>query len=338
MDVLLAVFAFLVLPLTEPSVEELLSQATSLSAARTQAGIESAVSLLEKSLERHSGEARIHARLSELYGELTYWGYKSPLEYSKKCKSAAFKATELHASSAEALAAMGYSALYVDFDFPGAEASLTKALQKKENYIPALRWLSRCQVCQGKYKDAQITAIKVVTMEPKNAAALLDAGWTYFAAGNWDQAADYFRKSIEADPAAPAGYMYYGMTQLKQTKKPEGFASLEKGFDVSGQAVWAAARLGAGRAVAGNPKDGHDALTQVSTVGAGKFVSAYDMAMIYAGIGEKGTAFTWLERAMTERSPRLMELRFDPFFYRLHSDLQFKGVLKQLNLPDLTTP
>lgn len=339
MNACILVGTFLALPLTDPAaVDELLASAKGLAAARTQAGMESAVALLEKSLEQHSGEARIHARLSELYGELAYWGFKSPQEMSKKCKLAAFKATELHATSPEALTAMGYSGLYVDFDLAGAEASLTKALRKKENYVPALRWLSRCQVCQGKYTDAQVTAIKAATMEPKSAAALLDAGWAFFAAGDWDQAADYFRKSIEADPAAPAGYMYYGMTQLKQTKKPEGFASLEKGFDASGQAVWAAARLGAGRAVAGNPRDGEEALVQVSKLGAGKFVSPYDMALIYASIGEKETAFTWLDRAMTERSPRLMDLCFDPFFYRLHSDPRFKGILKQLNLPELTKP
>lgn len=338
MNALLLVWMVLVLPLTEPSVDELLSQAKGLSAARTQAGIESAVTLLEKSLEQHSGEARIHARLSELYGELAYWGFKSSTEMARKCKLAAFKATELHASSAEALAAMGYSSLYVDFDFVGAEASLTEALQKKADYVPALRWLSRCQVCQGKYKDAQATAIKAVTIEPKSASALLDAGWTYFAAGGWDQAAEYFRKSIEADPTAPAGYLYYGMTQLKQSKKAEGFASMEKGFEASGQAVWAATRMGAGRAVAENRKAGEEALVQVSQLGAGKFVSRFDLAMIYAAMGEKETAFTWLDQAMTERSPRLMDLRFDPFFYRLHTDPRFKGVLKQLNLPELTGP
>jgi tetratricopeptide (TPR) repeat protein len=193
-------------------------------------------------------------------------------------------------------------------------------------------------VCQGKYKDAQISAIKAATMEPKSAAVLFDAGWAFFAAGAWDQAADHFRKSIEADPAAPAGYVYYGMTQLKQTKKPEGFASLEKGFDASGQAVWAAARLGAARAVAENPKDGEEALVQVSRLGAGKFASLYDLAMIYAAMGEKETAFTWLDQALVERSPRLMDLRFDPFFYRLHSDTRFKAILKKLNLPELPGP
>jgi len=339
MNALMVIVAGFSLSLTDPvSVDELLTTAKSLSAARTQVGMESAVALLEKSLEQHSGEARVHSRLSELYGELAYWGFKAPKEFSRKCKLAAFKATELHASSAEALAAMGYSSLYVDFDFVGAEASLKKAIERKGDYAPAQRWYSRCLVCMGKFKEAQSAAQKAVAIEPKSAAALIDAGWAFFAAGEFDPAADHFRRAIEADPSSSVGYMYYGMTQLKQSKKPEGFASLEKGFDASGQAVWAAARLGAGRAVAGNPKDGEEALTQVSKLGAGNFVSAYDMAMIYAALGEKETAFTWLDRAMTERSPRLMDLRFDPFFYRLHSDPRFKAILRQLNLPELTTP
>lgn len=339
MNALMVIVAGFSLSLIDPvSVDELLTTAKGLSAARTQAGMESALALLEKSLEQHSGEARIHARLSELYGELAYWGFKPPQEFSRKCKLAAFKATELHASSPEALAAMGYSSLYVDFDLVGAEVSLKKAIERRSDYAPALRWYSRCLVCMGKFKEAQATAQKAVALDPKNAAGLIDAGWAFFAAGEFDPAADHFRRAIEADPAAPAGYMYHGMTQLKQTKKPEGFASLEKGFEVSGQAVWAATRMGAGRVVAGNLKQGEEALVQVSQLGTGKFVSRYDLAMIYAAMGEKETAFTWLDQAVTERSPRLMDLRFDPFFYRLHTDPRFKGILKQLNLPDLTTP
>lgn len=334
-----AVWMLAALPASESSADELLTKAQALAAPRSQSALEGAVVLLTGSLDKHGGEARIHARLSELYGELAYWGFKSPKDVSSKCKLAAFKASELRANSAEALAAMGYSSLYVDFDFPGAEMSFKKAIEANPKYAPAHRWYSRCLLSLGKIKDAQAAAKKAVELEPKSAAALLDLGWTQFAANEFDLAADSFRKAIEAEPSCPQAHMYLGLTMLKQTKKAEGYLALEKAVELSGREVWAVTRRGAGQAVAGDPKKGEEALAEVSTLAAAKkFLSAYDMAMIYAAIAEKKTAFNWLEQAMAERAPRLLDLRYDPLFYRLHTDSRFHDILKQLNLPDMKSP
>lgn len=328
----------LILPLADPSADEVLGEARMQAAARTQAALESSLSTLEKSLEKHASDARIHAAISETYSELTYYGFQKPYDAARKAKAAAAKAIELKPDSAEALTAQGIVNLYYDWNFPDAEASFKKAIEKNAKCAPAHSYYARCLTCQGKIKEALVEAQKAVESDPDSAAARVELGRVHLAAAEYDKAAEQFAKAIDLVPTSPIPHALLGITRIKQTKKTEGFASLNKAVEVSGREVWTVARLGAAESMAGNRITGSAAIGDISTLAGDKFMSAFDMALLYATIGEKEPAFTWLERAVEERAPRLIDLRYDPFFYRLHSELRFQDLLRQMNLPALKTP
>jgi hypothetical protein len=58
-----------------------------------------------------------------------------------------------------------------------------------------------------------------------------------------------------------------------------------------------------------------------------------DLAIIYAGIGDRDHAFEWLEKAYEERSGLLLYLKTDPFFDPLRSDPRFADLLLRVGLP-----
>ncbi len=63
-----------------------------------------------------------------------------------------------------------------------------------------------------------------------------------------------------------------------------------------------------------------------------EYVSAYDIAVIYLGLGEKDQAFAWLERAYEERCPTLEFLKVEPSLDPLRSDPRFADLLRRMNL------
>ena len=63
-----------------------------------------------------------------------------------------------------------------------------------------------------------------------------------------------------------------------------------------------------------------------------KYVSAYDIALIHLGLGEKDQAFAWLERAYEERCPTLEFLKVEPSLDPLRSDPRFADLLRRMNL------
>ena len=60
---------------------------------------------------------------------------------------------------------------------------------------------------------------------------------------------------------------------------------------------------------------------------------AYEMAIIYTGLGEKDLAFKWLRQACEGRHGLVVYLKFDPIFKNLRSDPRFADLLQYIGLP-----
>ncbi len=58
-----------------------------------------------------------------------------------------------------------------------------------------------------------------------------------------------------------------------------------------------------------------------------KYVSSYDIARIYIGLGDKNEAVTWLERAYEQRVGWMAYLMVDPNIESLRGDPRFGDLL-----------
>jgi hypothetical protein len=61
-------------------------------------------------------------------------------------------------------------------------------------------------------------------------------------------------------------------------------------------------------------------------------VSPYGFAVLYAALGERDTAFEYLERAFEERDPMLLAVKVDPACDPLRSDPRFDELLRRIGL------
>jgi hypothetical protein len=61
-------------------------------------------------------------------------------------------------------------------------------------------------------------------------------------------------------------------------------------------------------------------------------VPSYNIALIYAGLGELDSAFEWLERACDERNGNLAFMKVDATLDPLRSDPRFQNVLRRVGL------
>ncbi len=76
-------------------------------------------------------------------------------------------------------------------------------------------------------------------------------------------------------------------------------------------------------------------LEELQELSKSKYVMAYWMALIYAGLKQIDNAFQSLEKAYQEKSPTLAFLRIDPRLEPLHADKRFEDHLNRLRLPAL---
>jgi hypothetical protein len=85
--------------------------------------------------------------------------------------------------------------------------------------------------------------------------------------------------------------------------------------------------------VAGRSEGAKAALAELKQIANHRFVTAYGVALVYAGLGEIDAAFTWLDRAFAERSHWLMWLRLDPRFDGFRADPRFVELLDRIKFP-----
>ncbi|HMG36371.1 MAG TPA: hypothetical protein VKM94_20720 [Blastocatellia bacterium] len=85
-------------------------------------------------------------------------------------------------------------------------------------------------------------------------------------------------------------------------------------------------------AASGMKSDAMAGVNRLSEMSKTSYVSAYTLAVAYAGIGDKDRAFEWLERAYDERASWLIFLKVEPVFNSLRSDARFDPLLHRIGL------
>jgi tetratricopeptide (TPR) repeat protein len=86
-------------------------------------------------------------------------------------------------------------------------------------------------------------------------------------------------------------------------------------------------------AVAGRRDDALKIAREVENLSSHTYVDYYQLATIYAGLGEREEAFRLLEKGYQERSVGMLYLRVDPFWETVHSDPRYADLLRRIGLP-----
>jgi hypothetical protein len=61
-----------------------------------------------------------------------------------------------------------------------------------------------------------------------------------------------------------------------------------------------------------------------------RYIPAYAIALVYAGLGEKDNAFIWLGKAREDRSTSLAYVKVDPVLNSLRGDPRFVGLVQHI--------
>ncbi|MBI4462471.1 MAG: hypothetical protein HY653_06155, partial [Acidobacteria bacterium] len=88
-------------------------------------------------------------------------------------------------------------------------------------------------------------------------------------------------------------------------------------------------------AVSGKRAEARQVLEELNQLRKRRYVSAYLVAVIHTGLGERDQAWAWLEKAHEERASWLSQfLKVDPRFDSLRSDPRYADLLRRMNFPD----
>ncbi len=93
------------------------------------------------------------------------------------------------------------------------------------------------------------------------------------------------------------------------------------------------AALGHAYALSGRRMEAQRVLAQLLRERDQSYVSAFDLAVLYTGLGEKQQALEWLEKSYQERSAFLIYMTWDPRLDSLRKEPRFQQIIQRVGFP-----
>jgi len=90
--------------------------------------------------------------------------------------------------------------------------------------------------------------------------------------------------------------------------------------------------LGHAYAASGRKAEARKILRELDRQSKHRYVSPYDRALVYVGLGENDQAIAWLEKA-EEQSVPLHHINVDQRFNSLRSDRRYQQLLRRIGFP-----
>jgi tetratricopeptide (TPR) repeat protein len=252
-------------------------------------------------------------------------------------KTAAIKALQLDDTLVEAHTTLARVLFAYDWDWPAAEKEFKRAIELNTRYAPARQWYGGYLSATGRFREADAEKRRSLELEPLSLAINFEVGLAFYFSRNYDQAIDQFQKTMELDANFPPPHALLGSAYEQKGMFEEAIAAFQRAITVTPQRGIARAQAIAGLAhtyaTSGRKTEARKILAELQTLSEHSYVPATDMALVYAGLGDKDKAFAWLDKAYAEHSFALSNLKVEPRFDLLRSDPRFADLLRRIGLP-----
>lgn len=194
-------------------------------------------------------------------------------------------------------------------------------------------WYAEYLSLVGRHDDAIAESERALALDPQSSIINSWLGSRYHFARQYDEAIEQHRETLEMDPNFVPARLVLGQTYVQKRMFSEAIAQLETATRLSRGSPVYIASLAHALGVAGRKQQALKLLDDLKELSRRRFVSSYDMALAVVGLAEQDQALAWLEKALEERSPRVLFLKVEPRFDGLRPHPRFKDLLSRIGLP-----
>jgi tetratricopeptide (TPR) repeat protein len=299
---------------------------------RTGADLKKALEYFEQGIALDPNYALAHAGIAHCYGPLGYLGILAPEIATPRMKVAAIKALELDDTLAEAHTALGAFLAFHEWDWEGAEREFKRAVELNPNYPTTYAWHSQHLENMRRLDESLAFRKRAQELDPLNLTINNFLAYSYSLVGQHDRAIEIYRQTLELDPNFFLAHLYLGYVYERIGRYEEAIAEFSHAVKLSGKLSRASGALAHAYAVSGRQDGARKALNELLELSKQRYISPFDIAIIFTGLGEKEQAFAWFEKAYEKRDPPLSNIKTDHRLERFHSDPRFSSLLRRMRL------
>jgi TolB-like protein/DNA-binding winged helix-turn-helix (wHTH) protein/Flp pilus assembly protein TadD len=300
---------------------------------QTGDGLRRAGAAYREALEADSTYAPAWSGLADTYAAAGNYDFLPPRDVFPLARTAALRSLALDSTRAEAWASLGLIQTVFDWDWPGAERSLKRALELNGNDALAHQRYALLLGVTGRTGEAMAEMRRAKKLDPLSLILNADYGWFLFFERRYDEAVRQLEQTLMLDPHFMVAhddlawvyfvkgdyphYIEHALTALELNgDPPDALADYRAFYEREG---WRALRR---RNAEGMARDA-----------AKHYVSPYDIALEYAAMGDADSTVVWLERSFERREIDMLALGVDPRIDVVRDRPEFKALVKRVGLP-----
>jgi tetratricopeptide (TPR) repeat protein len=298
---------------------------------RSEEALNRAIEYFNRAIQEDPGYAPAYAGLSDSYTALALNSMRSPLETFPKAKAAALAALKMDDQLADAHFSLAAVLMFYEWDWLRAELGFKRSIELNPGYTHARTWYALELAALGRQVEALAECERVLRIDPLSRHIMLSFATVLYLARDYDRAIAMCERILEMDP--PGFYQAHWVLGAAYERKrmcEQAIRSFEMATAISNRNPHMLAGLGHALAKSGQTRDACKLIDELNERATHSYVAPLNMAMVYAGLGQKVEALEWLERAYEKRSVWMIFLNADPIFDDLRPEPGFQVLVRRM--------
>jgi Tfp pilus assembly protein PilF len=288
----------------------------------------------EEAVRKDSGFAPAFSGLADAYLYLAIFRQMSAESAYRSAEEADRHALALDDSIGEAHDTLAILSWRYNWDWDATERELNQAIALAPSYICAHEDRAEYLAFRGRRSEAEAEMTKIREFDTSVSSTLTEAAVDY-QLRDFDRLLEASRRGVALNPNEWLEHFYLGVGYEGTGKQLESIAEYQKAVELSGGDQDAIVALAHAYAGVGRRAETQKILRELVQKSTKVNVSPYFTATLYAALGDKDTAFKFLEKAYLEKSLDISwHLKADLRIDNLRSDPRYQNLLRRAGLKD----
>jgi tetratricopeptide (TPR) repeat protein len=298
---------------------------------RSAEGLRQAIERLARAVELRPDFAAAWAELADCNALLNWFVEPPPPEAWQRAKQAALQAVSADPLLAEAHASLGFVRLHYDRNSKDAESELRKAINLNPKNLVSHRWYAYSLSAMGRHQEAVVEIERAREISPQSPVIATAVANVLFLASRFDDAIAQCHKALALDPGGVAAHTILRWSYERKGMVPEALAAFDQERVFAGDTPTTRAKRAHVLAATGHVEQARELLDEIINQRSEKWVTAYEIAIIYSLLDDRDSAFLWLDKADHEHAVGFTFARVDPHLENLRADPRFAQLLNAAN-------
>lgn len=299
---------------------------------RTGSDLKEAIKHFNDAVSKDPNYALAYAGLADAYSLLADYDGALPKDAYPRAKEAATKALALDDELAEAHTSLSYVKMFYYHDWQGAQDGYRRAIALNPNYATARHWYSEYLTAMGRFDEAFAEIRRAKEIDPLSPGINAQEVWIFFYARRYDEAIERGLRIAEMNPDFAEIYDPLKRCYDQKAMYREAIAARQTRRRLAGWDATETAALKEAAATSDAAIYWRKRLEQEIEEARNELPMPFEMAAIYAQLGEKDLAFEWLDKAIENRHYPVLFLRVTPDIDPLRADPRFANLLRRVGL------